>query len=173
MLVSKSEFARHVKVKPPTITNAIKTGRLTETNGKLDLEKSLIAWEENRKAPYREGKKGRPAIEPLEVIDPEEAPDGSGLTLNEWNIRKTAAQAKKIEMDLERARGELLSADRVSMIWTDAIMKMRAKIGTIPNKGAPLCAHKTPKEIKEILTRLTDEALNEVANITTEYEVEI
>lgn len=48
MLITKSEFARQVGVTPQAVYRAIKTGRITAIDGKLDEQAATLQWELNR-----------------------------------------------------------------------------------------------------------------------------
>ncbi len=51
MLITKSEFARRVGVSPVAVGKAVKSGRLTLVNGKLDEKVAAIQWDANRQRP--------------------------------------------------------------------------------------------------------------------------
>ena len=51
MLISKSEFARRAGVSPVAVGKAVKSGRLTLVNGKLDEKVAALQWDANRQRP--------------------------------------------------------------------------------------------------------------------------
>ena len=51
MLITKSEFARRMKVSPQAVAKAVRSGRLTLIAGKLDEKVAALQWDANRLRP--------------------------------------------------------------------------------------------------------------------------
>lgn len=74
-------------------------------------------------------------------------------------------RADKIEMELTIARGELMNPDDAMREWSKTVQAVRARLLSIPSKGAPLLVGtKSEAEAQNILQRLIYEALKELAN---------
>ena len=158
MLVSQAGLARRLNVSKTSVFRAVQKGRITVTpDGKIDLEPALLAWSETKDISQDHRKKS-------EADHP-----GDDESYQEWLSRKVKAQALKIELELEEMNAHLISTERVNLIWADVIRKITVMVEAIPVKGAALCVGKGQKAVKEILDRLTGEALNEVADLSKKY----
>ena len=75
-------------------------------------------------------------------------------------------QCEKLEMDLKARNKETLETDEVIRVWSDMILKFRARMLTIPNKGAVTVANMTSiAEIEKTLKTLIYEALDELSKL--------
>jgi phage terminase Nu1 subunit (DNA packaging protein) len=79
--------------------------------------------------------------------------------------RLVKAQADRKELDLERARGEVLDTARAMQLWGAVCFQIRSKILSLPVKISPLLfSLKSISEIKERLEKSFHEVLNEISN---------
>ena len=87
------------------------------------------------------------------------------LTLDEARTRKLAAEAELAEIELAKAKGDLVPAALVITAWEEVLRAMKAKLLAIPSKAAPvLAAEDNPGEVQKLLDTEIEEALNELSN---------
>lgn len=88
----------------------------------------------------------------------------------DWKKRKERASALKEEMDLAEAQGKLLPAKEVEKAWSDAVLKIRAKLLTLPKRVSNLLFDGMTvgdreivieEEVREALTVLSESESNE------------
>lgn len=101
-------------------------------------------------------KRGRPPID---------EPD-----YNAARARKMAADAELAELELLKAKGDLVSAEDVKGAWTDVLGAMRGKLLATPTKLAPLLA--TEHEIG-VIQHLIEEAIREALDELSAYQPSI
>lgn len=85
--------------------------------------------------------------------------------------RKAEAEAELKEMELAKARGDLLHRDMVSQVFTSGILSCRSRLLSIPTKTAPLLIScKTIQQIQQVLQKVIDDALTELADVKLSEE---
>lgn len=83
----------------------------------------------------------------------------------EARARKVAAEAEIAELELAKVRGELVIAADVVNAWIDTLSSLKAKMISLPSKGAPLVAAEDNAGVcQNILDELVREALEELSN---------
>lgn len=100
--------------------------------------------------------------EQLKAIGRREAvPDGEG----EARARKLSAEAQLAELNLERARGELVPIRDVERVWGLVLDRLRARLLAAPGKwaprlGLPIAQAQVKLEdvVRELITDLADAA---------------
>jgi hypothetical protein len=77
------------------------------------------------------------------------------------------ADAELTELELLKAKGELVPTDEVKNEWINALSSMRAKLLSLPTITAPLVSNETDVSIiQDIIEKQIHEALNELSNYT-------
>ena len=89
-------------------------------------------------------------------------------SLTAAKIRLTTAQAEKEELELEKRRGELVSAEAVKKVWAQDALNCKAKLLAIPIKIAPELVGLSPTAIQAKLKAVIYEALRELAGYAAE-----
>ncbi|MHC4276880.1 MAG: hypothetical protein ACYSWY_10005 [Planctomycetota bacterium] len=75
-------------------------------------------------------------------------------------------QRERLEIELARAREELISVDLVNETWEKIVYACRSRLLVIPTKLAPLVfTSKTIPEVKEVIQDAIYEALTELAQL--------
>lgn len=93
-----------------------------------------------------------------------------GSSYDEARTRKVNAEAEIAELDLAKARGEIVIADHVVSAWSETLMNMKSKLIAVPSKAAPIMATiDNAGECQSILDEMIREALEEL----TSYEPRI
>ena len=83
---------------------------------------------------------------------------------NSARARKMTADAELAELELRKAKRELVSSDDVLTAWTDVLSAMKAKMTALPTICAPMCAVETEiAVIQNILEGQVNEALDELS----------
>ena len=92
------------------------------------------------------------------------------ITDPDYNLaraRKMEADAELTELELLKAKGELVPTDEVKNEWINALSSMRAKLLSLPTITAPLVSNETDVSIiQDIIEKQIHEALNELSNYT-------
>lgn len=89
--------------------------------------------------------------------------------LHRARTRLTEAKAETAEIDAALARGDVIAADIVEALWTDSLVKMKAKVLAMPTRLAPqLEGQSDTKVIHQLLKEACHEALAEVADYDPE-----
>ena len=88
-----------------------------------------------------------------------------GSSYDEARTRKVNAEAEIAEIELKKIHGELVVAEDVISAWNDVLAALKAKLMSIPVKGAPIVsAEGNTATCKSILEDLISEALEELSN---------
>lgn len=83
---------------------------------------------------------------------------------NAARARKMTADAELAELELLKAKRELVSAEDVKTAWGDVLSAMKAKLMALPTICAPMCAVETEiNVIQNILEGQVTEALDELS----------
>lgn len=92
------------------------------------------------------------------------AEEGKGLNPAAEKARLDKTRADIAEIELDKRRGDVASLTVVAQVWGDFCNNIKNRLRSIPTKAAPLVAAETQAETcKDILNRLIDEALSELA----------
>jgi len=158
--ISKRGFADMVGVSEGLIRKYLHEGKLTAdcevtlANGwkALDEAKAYKQWQELKGAAD---------------IAPAASQGGETEELNRAREETllTIARRKEVELRLMEAEGHLHHADDVRAVMNDMVARFRARVRAIPAKLAPVLAMETdPAQVQLLLTRETDEALQELSD---------
>ena len=95
-------------------------------------------------------KRGRPPIQDADY--------------NAARARKMEADAQLAELELLKAKGELVPSEAVLSAWSDVLVNMKAKLLALPTICSPLIATETQiPVIQDIIEKQVHEALNELS----------
>ena len=88
--------------------------------------------------------------------------------------RKLEAEAAVKELELERAKGQLIEIKDVESTLSHVLTTVRSRIVAIPARvAAQVSGMSEPKAIAALLTNVFDEALNELAKLFEEQPGEV
>ena len=83
---------------------------------------------------------------------------------NAARARKMTADAELSELELRKAKRELVASEDVKAAWVDVLSAMKAKLTALPTICAPMCAVETEiAVIQNILEGQVNEALDELS----------
>lgn len=154
-LVTKAEYARRRGVSGAAVTQAVKAGRLTLVDGKVNLETADAEW----------GGKSRPRVNsqpavkaqilvPAERAQPE-VPDDADLSIPPWQdskARQAHLDAEVAEIELGKLRGTLIEKAKVRAEYARQAKAVADGLLNIPARLAPvLHAAKSLGEVQTLL----------------------
>ena len=150
--------------------------------GEIDLNKFVAYWESKglkmKARRYRQiADEGRvPKVVKGKILDPmatmtalacyyQKLAEGNGsLSLTDERTRLTRINADKKELELEKARGELIDTAFAQKMWGGVLENIVKKIDIIPSKLPPLAFGLSIPEIKAVTERMIFEVKNEMSN---------
>ena len=80
-------------------------------------------------------------------------PKDAGLSITEWRRRREAAEASIKELELAKARGEVVNTAEVLAQWADVGVKTRDAVLSITSRAA----NRLPSEWRRELTKVLQE----------------
>jgi hypothetical protein len=174
-LITQAEYARRRGVSRAAITKAIKSGRITPIDGRIDPDVADIQWARNTSTARAPVAGPAPAaaaasIAPRASVRVARLSDGDEdepATLLESRARREAALAELAELELSEKRGELVSAAAIERAMATKIMSVRESLDTLADRITPLLAAETDPdkvykllrgEIRQVLSQLSSES---------------
>lgn len=162
-LIGLREYARRRGVSLAAVQKAIKAGRITTVDGKIDQEVADIQWGRNTDPAL--AKQPTKAAQPPEadVPDPSGEEDGAPADYFASKARREAALAETAELDLAVKRGELVRAEDVERRLVTRIIGAREALDSLADRLAPILAaeadaavvHRTMRaEIRQVMSSL-------------------
>lgn len=128
-LISQAEYARRRNVDPTTVRDAVRYGRITLINGKVDPAVADIQWANNTRA--RVSRQPMPAPErSASAAKPEAAAsaaagDPAQLGYSDHRARREKAEADEAELRVARMGGKLIDRDVVETAVFEAFRTLR------------------------------------------------
>lgn len=156
-LISPAEFARTKGVHRQSVYEAIRGGRLTAIDGKLDPAVANIQWEANRKRP-----RSQPDPEP-----PTDVPEGADY----WGSksRREAAEAEIAELKAAELRGDLVRKEQVRREIASKLVALRESLELLADRlGSTMAAESDPAACRKMLR---DEHRQALASFVLDLEV--
>ncbi len=163
-LITQAEYARRRGVAKSAVAKAVKEGRITLINGKIDPAVADIQWQQNTRARADSGRSGAEAGEVLSLA-PEAAPaalDSGALGLetgrekeNYLALRTRREQAAVEREERENAKEAGLLVERVAVQrgTFDAFRAFRdAVMSTPPRAAAKVVGLADSREIERVIT---------------------
>lgn len=153
-LISQAEFARRMQVSKSQVSRALQSGRVAFVEGtkQLDYARASRLWEENR-SDYLAGT-GRannktipnigripklrdvPEVENIDDVslNDDEQEDTKDETLNTQKIRKTKAEAERVELKLAQERGDLIAKQDVLAVFFTFLVALKNSVLATPDR---------------------------------------
>jgi len=175
-LVSQRAFASQIGVSQSAVCQAIKAGRISTVNGKIDPVAAKREWKSNTdQSKPRNRVTGKPKQrrnpkkpeEPMD-LDGASAKEGAGGNSSSYAKARAArevytAQLKKLQ--LERERAALVSADEVRAAMFSLARRTRDELMALPERmSAILAAIDDAAEIDRVLEDEIDRICQEFSN---------
>ena len=150
-LVTRKEFAEMMGVHRAQVTRALESGRIKLAKGtnKIDADKAAVDWKLNNDSHNAKGTnqnvpsigKKRPVgkVKPvsdlsIDAPDDDDGDDGDDKSLNAQKIRKTKADAERVELKLAQERGDLIAKDDVLVVYFTFLVALKNGIMAIPER---------------------------------------
>lgn len=171
-LMTQAEYARHRGVSPPAVHAAIKRGRITLVDGKIDSAQADIEWDKNTDHGRREnafGNANRQRAEESAIIRQAESGEPTALDYMSWKARRERAEALRAELAHEQDAGNLYEKAASDRAAKTMARLLRDHLLAVPSRLAPELVAMT--EVTAIERRLTAEmrvALNTVERCATQ-----
>lgn len=157
-LITQAEYARRRGVDPTTVRDAIKAGRITLIDGKVDPAVADIQWQRNTRArvnPARAPGTAPPSM-PLQhqmslssaaaapPVDGPAQPDPAGES-DYWvsRARREHAEADLAELKLAEQNGQLIRVEAIRSALAGVISSTRDSLLQLPARLAPVLAAET------------------------------
>lgn len=169
-LLSFSEYARHRRVSPAAVSQAVASGRITpvvDTRGRrrIDPEIADAQWSKNTDPLQSErASRSNRGAEP-----PDGGGEGGAKGSPYWDARtrREQAEAEMAEMKLRQQAGELCDVAGVRRAASDMGRAMRDAVMGLPSRIAPELAHLSDAwEIEQRLSAALRQVLDDLAKIT-------
>ena len=144
-LISQAEYARRRGVAKSAVAKAVKEGRITLIDGKIDPAVADIQWAQNTRS---RADAGRPASESGEVMgdalqagnNAPQAPDSAPTAKDDYQtlrVRRETAAVEREERENLKEAGLLVSRSAVRTGVFDAFRALRDEILSTPQRAAP------------------------------------
>ncbi len=162
-LISQREYGRRRGVSHVSVQRAVKSGRISTVDGKIDPVQADREWRENTdRSKPRNRITGRPKharvpgepSEPMNLGGAQETHGGNGSATGYAKARaaRELYQAQLVKLELDRQRGTLVRADQVKVAAFNAGRKARDQLIALPHRvAAILAATEDPDEVQRIL----------------------
>lgn len=170
--MTKSEFARHINVKPGYVTQLNAAGRLVMEGDKINVEASIARIEATRD-PSKAGVAARHEQARAQK-QPQEAPqaphsaeiegDASGSAYQRAKAVKEKYNALMAKAAYEREIKQLLPIDDVRQAVMDGDVLIRSRLESLPDMLAPQLAAETDEQrIRALLIEQIEQLLAELS----------
>ncbi len=167
-LITQAEYARRRGVDPTSVRDAVRGGRITLIDGKIDPVVADAQWQANtRKRVSIAGEGGAPAAAPSAAPSSPTPPDvdyGGGVSgYQKSRARREAAEAELAELRLAEETGDLIRTDAVRSAYSRRAAGLREALMQIPARLSPvLAAESDPAKIHDHLQAELRQVLEQV-----------
>jgi len=167
-LITQAEYARRRGVDPTSVRDAVKGGRITLIDGKIDPVVADAQWQANtRKRVSIAGEGAAPAAAPSSPPAPPPGLDvdtGGGVPDYQLSrARREAAEADLAELRRAEELGDLIRTDAVRSAYSRRAAGLREALMQIPARLSPvLAAESDPAKIHDHLQAELRQVLEQV-----------
>jgi hypothetical protein len=162
-LVSKTEFARIQGVTPPYVSKLLRTGVITEVEGKIDVDAACAAIEASSSPAHWHMKEVNAAQRKKRASPAPAANSRAKATTNAYQTARTQREsfaAKNARLDYEERSGSMVRIGSALALYGEQCVQLRTKLLAIPSERAPeLFRLKTVAELQDRLSQIITEAL--------------
>ncbi len=147
-LITQAQYARRRGCSEAAVSNAIKAGRISLIDGKIDATAADAQWAKNSRVRAPVGQTAAPA--PTEGEGKNSQPGGDGYMKS--RSRREAAEAELAEIALAEKSGSVIQVKAVEAVWAQALGATREHLLQIRSRLAPLLASETdPFKVEQLL----------------------
>ena len=165
-LMTQAEYAKHRGCSGVAVHKAVKAGRISLIDGKIDADVADIQWAANTRARVPSKRVELPAQGSMGASPADDGQDPDGKAGDYWDARsrRETAEAAIAEMKEAEMRGTLIRADAVRSAWAGKITSARDALLQIPSRLAPVLAAESDMErIAELLEGELRQALQQLS----------
>lgn len=166
-LMTQADYARRRGVSPVAVHKAIKAGRITLIDGKIDPMVADVQWKANTRARISTlrndggAANDTPAALPGDTLPP--GIDIERISYDEARRRREAAEAQIAERKLAELDGDLVRKSAVTAVWQRRASTFREAILQLPDRlAAQLAAIGDQAKIHALLDAELRQALEHV-----------
>lgn len=160
-LITQAEYARRRGCDPTSVRDAVRAGRITLIEGKIDPAVADVQWQRNTRT-----RAGTPAND-ANLSAPPAPTQTEPLGEDYWSsrARREKAEADLAELKLAEQRGELVRADAVRSAVSKRAAGLREALLQIPSRLAAVVAAETSQarchelleaELHQVLAQLVE-----------------
>ena len=169
-LISQREYARRRGISNVAVNRAVRAGRISLIEGKIDPDLADKEWAENTDPSTP---KNRVTGKPQQTRNPDEASkpmdlgDEKSPTTGYAKARaaREVYNAQHAKLDLDLKRGELVRADEVRLAAFNMARKARDQLIALPERvSATIAASSDPVEVQQILENEIERICLEIAD---------
>lgn len=170
-LISQREYARRRNLSATAVNKAVKAGRITLVDGKIDPEVADRQWRENTDPSTP---KNAVTGKPKQIKDPREASSPMELSGVETSpstgyakarAAREVYQAQLAKLVLEEKKGELVRADEVRIAAFNMARKARDQLIALPERVlATVVASSDPVEVQRLLEEEIERICRELSD---------
>ena len=169
-LMTQAEYARHRGCSKVAVGKAIKGGRISLVNGKIDATVADIQWQANTRARVSRNNTQQLSLgEPQTTALPDaptEPVKEDGYTIN--RSRREAADAEMAELRLAEAQNSLIRVEAVKSALGSTFSATRDALLQIPARLSPLLAAESdPATVQNMLYTELHQALQHLAGASS------
>lgn len=148
--ITQAELARRLNVSRPSVSKAVKAGRITpDEDGLFDPTEAELQWLANT----------RPKAQGITAKD-----KGQQSGYAQARARKESALARMAELRLEQATGNLVSREAVDYVLSDYAKTLQGLLENIPDRLAPsILPLRDMESIRAVIAETADEVLKELS----------
>lgn len=176
-LLTQAEYAKHRGCSPVAVHKAVKAGRISLIDGKIDPAVADIQWAQNTRA--RVTARPVPAADapaaPTAPPPSQDAPDARPGDDDYWQSRsrREAAEASMAELKRDELLGDLIRVSAVRAAMINAYATLREAILNLPARLAPqLAAESDTAAIQTLLHAELHSALTTLAGASSKIDAD-
>lgn len=140
-LITPAEYAKHRGQSKAAVSKAIKAGRISLIDGKIDPVAADAQWARNSRVRAGSGKPPAGLVTGPLVGGGEESgakPGGDDYWVS--RSRREAADAGMAEIELAEKAGQVIQVKAVEAVWSSACAAMREHLLQVRSRLAPMLA---------------------------------
>ncbi len=132
--MNQREYAQHRGISRQAVGQAIRAGRITAENGRIDPEQADREWAQRSRVRPHTGANGEPPANDPSVSDE----DGDEIDYFAERARRERAEASLAEIKLAEAQGRMIDAEIVRKEIAAIAGTVREAMLLLPDRLAPL-----------------------------------
>jgi pyruvate/2-oxoglutarate dehydrogenase complex dihydrolipoamide acyltransferase (E2) component len=170
-IMTKSQFAKHINVKPGYVTQLQTAGRLVMEGDKVNVEASIARIEATRDpskagvaARHEKARAEKQSEQTPTIDDTDEMTGNHGSLYQQARAKKEMYAALQAEIAFKKEIGQLLVADEAKAVVADGDAVIRNRLESLPDLLAPqLAAESDEQKVRAMLMDTVEQLLGELS----------